>query len=248
MQRHVRRLSLHFLKLSVLRRASEQSTPRTPAFLEVGPALRAHALAATLSSSHACLEFDNTLGSPGEGPLRRGPQESDAERARRRAGMGELPEGRPIAPTTDPVRKRLLQQLDHWVLLEGRPRLRELVTSLFLWMHPPSMISFGLWPFLLAGLAKPAGNTERDSQCRDFEATRAPPTAGTRLGRRMDLEDSGAHWPQFRLPKRSRWRCCLSCILLGLASCCDAHRCRLERTTEARRISARLSLRHRLAH
>ena len=84
----------------------------------------------TLSSSHACLEFDSTLGFAGEGPLRRGPRESDAERARRCAGIGELPEGRPIAPTTDSARKRLLQQLDHWVLLEGRSRLGELVTSL----------------------------------------------------------------------------------------------------------------------
>ena len=106
-------LTLHFLKLSVLWRASEQPIPRTPAFLEVGPALRAHAFAATLSRSNTCLEFDSTRGFPGEGPLRRGPQESNAERAKRRAGVGELLEFRPTAPTTDSARKRLLQQLDH---------------------------------------------------------------------------------------------------------------------------------------
>ena len=101
------RLTLHFLKLSVLRRASEQPSPRTPAFVCVGPALRAHALAATLSEPHGTLDVDGTLGFPGEGPLRRGPQESSAERARRRAGVGELPEGRPVGPATDSSRKRL---------------------------------------------------------------------------------------------------------------------------------------------
>ena len=62
-----RRLVLHFDELSVLRRAGEQPTPRTPTFLGVGPALRARVLAAALSKPHAYLDFDGTLGFPGRG-------------------------------------------------------------------------------------------------------------------------------------------------------------------------------------
>ena len=59
----------------------------------------------------------------GEEPLRR-------ENPMQNGPGDELLEGRPVAPATDSTRKRLLQQLDRWILVEERPSLSELLTYL----------------------------------------------------------------------------------------------------------------------
>ena len=84
------------------------------------------------------------FGFMGEELLRRDPQESNVERARRRAEVGELPEGRTVAPVTDSTRKRFLQELDHRILVEGTFNI-----------SPSGCVrtqraSFGQWPLLLA--------------------------------------------------------------------------------------------------
>ena len=70
-----------------------------------------------LDSVHHGLDFDATLGYPGEGPLHpRG--QRDSERLTRRASSA-LPSGRPVLPRTCSNRARLLGQFDAWLAEHG---------------------------------------------------------------------------------------------------------------------------------
>ena len=128
--------------------------------------------------------------------------------------------------------------------MEGRPRLCEIITSLLLDASALNDLLSDYGRFLWwSGQAYWKNSETLDVVTRsDVRSAHCWDAPGT-------LHGPGGLWSPLAITLPSQqesWA--LQFVLHYVRAGCDAHRCRLGRTTEACRVSARLSLRHRLAH
>ena len=142
----LRRWTSNWIRLSIL------LVPSWISFFADPSAIRRYPMTIGLRSSPTLMDFDQTLGFPGEGPswckvilvlfgvgapgydfhVSAAPSHGDAGRQRMRAGI-ELPEGRRVTEQTSSMRAQLIANLARWLFDTGTS-FEELI-----WESPPNL-------------------------------------------------------------------------------------------------------------